>query len=168
MAAGATYEPIATQTLSSAAASVTFSSISGSYTDLVIVGNFGTANGNCPLMQFNSDTGSNYSITELVGNGTSATSSRRSSATSIDISKTVGGNGNLQQNFVISIQNYSNSTTYKTALVRHNMATGTYPGVTAIVGLWRSTSAITTIKLLTDGGNYNSGSTFTLYGIAAA
>jgi hypothetical protein len=160
-----TYTPIATQTLGSAAASVTFSSIPQGYTDLVIVGNFGTANGNCALMQFNSDTGSNYSITELVGNGTSATSSRRSSATFIDISKTVGGNGNLEQNFVISIQNYSNATTYKTALIRHNLATGTYSGVTAIVGLWRNTNAITAVKLLTDGANYNSGSTFSLYGI---
>ena len=168
MAADATYEPIATTTLGSAQASITFSTISGSYTDLVLIGSYGTANGNCPLMQFNSDTGSNYSITELVGNGTSASSSRRSNCTSIDIAKTVGGNGNLEQNFVISIQNYSNATTYKTALIRQNLATGTYSGVTAIVGLWRSTSAITTIKLLTDGGNYNSGSTFTLYGIKAA
>ena len=168
MAAGSTYTPIATTTLGSAQASVTFSSISGSYTDLVIVGNYGTANGNCPLMQFNSDTGSNYSVTELVGNGTTASSTRRSSATEINIAKTVGGNGNLEQNFVISIQNYSNSTTYKTALVRQNLATGTYSGVTAIVGLWRNTNAITAVKLLTDGGNYNSGSTFTLYGIAAA
>ena len=126
MAAGSTYTPIATTTLGSAQSSVTFSTISGSYTDLVLIGSYGTANGNCPLMQFNSDTGSNYSITELVGNGSSASSSRRSNGTSIDIAKTVGGNGNLEQNFVISIQNYSNSTTYKTALVRQNLATGTY------------------------------------------
>jgi len=37
MAAGKTYEPIATTTLSSSAATITFSSISGSYTDLVFV-----------------------------------------------------------------------------------------------------------------------------------
>ena len=37
MAAGATYEPIATNTLGSAAASVTFSGISGSYTDLILI-----------------------------------------------------------------------------------------------------------------------------------
>jgi hypothetical protein len=34
-----TYEPIATTTLGTAAASVTFSSISGAYTDLVLVCN---------------------------------------------------------------------------------------------------------------------------------
>ena len=37
MAAGATYEPIATQTLASAAASITFSSIAATYTDLRLV-----------------------------------------------------------------------------------------------------------------------------------
>ena len=37
MAAGNTYVALATQTVASATASVTFSSISGAYTDLVIV-----------------------------------------------------------------------------------------------------------------------------------
>ena len=39
MAAGSTYTPLATNTLSSSSASITFSSISGSYTDLVLVMN---------------------------------------------------------------------------------------------------------------------------------
>jgi hypothetical protein len=59
MAAGNTYEAIATQTLGSAAASVTFSSIPGTYTDLVLVVAMehvttGTEN---IVMQFNGDTG---------------------------------------------------------------------------------------------------------------
>jgi hypothetical protein len=64
MAAGNTYEAIATQTLGSAAASVTFSSIPGTYTDLVIVCTplRVTAGAEELVFQFNSDTGSNYSI----------------------------------------------------------------------------------------------------------
>jgi hypothetical protein len=64
--------------------------------------------------------------------------------------------------------NYSNTTTYKTALNRSNQAAG---GVDATVGLWRSTAAIDTIRFYanTNGSqNFLTGSTFTLYGIAAA
>jgi hypothetical protein len=54
-----TYEPIATTTLSSAQSSVTFSSISGSYTDLVLVSNVSGSGGNANLrVTLNSDTGS--------------------------------------------------------------------------------------------------------------
>jgi hypothetical protein len=65
--------------------------------------------------------------------------------------------------------NYSNSTTYKTVLGRSNRASS---DTAADVGLWRSTSAITRIDLAMGGSfptnNFASGSTFTLYGIAAA
>jgi len=73
-----TYTPIATTTLGSAASSVTFSSISGAYTDLVLVG-AGTLASNLYLnVKFNNDTGSNYSRTELYGDGSSAASYRES------------------------------------------------------------------------------------------
>jgi hypothetical protein len=67
---------------------------------------------------------------------------------------------------IISILNYANTTTYKTALSRANNAAG---GVDAVVGLWRSTAAINSIKMAIGGGySYAAGTTFTLYGIAAA
>jgi hypothetical protein len=79
MPAGNTYEAIATQTLGSAAASVTFSSIPGTYTDLVLVvaGTLTTGTENI-VMQFNGDTGSNYSVTSLLGDGSTASSFRSS------------------------------------------------------------------------------------------
>jgi len=62
--------------------------------------------------------------------------------------------------------NYANTTTYKTSLTRGNIAT---VATLATVGMWRSTSAITSIKIERDGSNLlAAGSTFTLYGIAAA
>ena len=80
----ATYEKIATNTLGSAAASVTFSSISGSYTDLVLVcsGKSNTGSLDYTRIRVNSDTGSNYSRTYLGGNGSIAYSGRDSNATS--------------------------------------------------------------------------------------
>lgn len=162
-----TYTPIATTTASGSSSSVTFSGISGSYTDLVLVINAkGASNSNLRL-QFNSDTGSNYSRTALTGNGSSASSSRVSNFASIAID----ANGYLSTsdfsyNSITNINNYSNSTTYKTTLTRANAAS---TGTDATVGLWRSTSAITAITIFTnDSGNYASGSTFTLYGVKAA
>jgi len=87
MAAGATYEPIATTTVSNSSTStVTFSSISGTYTDLIIIGNLGSETTNAfPYLQFNGDTGSNYSYTQLYGNGngSSAATARSSNNTKL-------------------------------------------------------------------------------------
>ena len=161
MAAGATYTPIATTTLGSSQASVTFSSFSG-YTDLVcVVSGTMSSTGNFYL-QFNSDTGSNYSVTELYGDGTSAVSSRYSSQTYAFC----GLLGTAQGNAVIQIQNYANTSTNKTFLARGNYPSGY---TIARVGLWRSTSAITSITFAQASGfTFQTGSTFTLYGIASA
>ena len=161
MPAGSTYTPIATTTLGSAQATITFNSFSG-YTDLILVVAGTVSVANNPTLRFNSDTGSNYSWTYLVGNGTSATSGRSSNTTSI----LTGGLGtSTMGNVIYHIQNYSNSTTNKTVISRHNRSDDS---VGAWVGLWRNTAAITTIDLGAGGGNWNTGSTFTLYGIASA
>jgi hypothetical protein len=157
-----TYEPIATTTLGSAQSSVTFSSISGTYTDLVLIVSGTVSTANNPSLQFNSDTGSNYSWTYLSGNGSSAASGRSSNTTSI----LTGGFGTSTiANAIYQIQNYSNTTTNKTVINRHNRSDDS---VTAWVGLWRNTAAITSLVLGAGGGNWNTGSTFTLYGIKAA
>ena len=165
MAAEPTYDSIATTTLGSAAADITFSSISG-YTDLVLVvnGTPETAGSYNLDMRFNGDTGSNYSRTVLSGDGSAASSSRNSTQTKIVITN----EGNLtttSNNQIINILNYSNSTTYKTVLARGNRAN---TGVDATVGLWRSTSAITSIVIFLTGSNLATGTTATLYGITKA
>jgi hypothetical protein len=163
MAAGNTYEAIATQTLGSNAASVTFSSISGAYTDLIMVVNAITSTASEYMsINLNSDTGSNYSRTNLAGNGTSAVSVRGSNETVGYIGAETYGTNALKFNTVVHFMNYANTTTYKTFLSRANHVD---LAAEAIVGLWRSTSAITTIKV---NSNFATGSTFSLYGIAAA
>jgi len=164
MAAGNTYESIATQTLGSAAASVTFTSIPSTYTDLVLVF-AGTNSANSEgTLQVNGDTATNYSATVLDGNGSSASSARY--ATRSSIYTQVLGCGTDQYNMIIHLQNYSNTTTYKTILTRFNAAS---KGTSACVGLWRSTSAITSITLGNlSGGNFNTGAVISLYGIKAA
>jgi len=161
----ATYDCIATTTLTNnTTQSVTFSSISGNYTDLVIVCLASNdTNARNLLLRMNSDTGGNYSNTRIFGDGSAAYSERSTNTTYMSI----GINGNSSTNFsthIINVMNYSNTTTYKTAIARSGYATAY---VDSYVGLWRSTSAITSIEVTTGAVNWRSGSTFTLYGIKA-
>ena len=158
----ATYTPIATQTLASTSTSVTFSSIAGTYTDLVLVTNGNTAANSNTYLQFNGDTATNYSITRMSSNG-SATSARTTSASKINLDAFGFYVTAFSANKIISIQNYSNATTKKTVLIRSNSTSGT----DAVVGLWRSTAAITSLTFTSDSA-MQIGSTFTLYGIKAA
>lgn len=163
MAAGSTYTPIATQTLGSAASSITFSSIPNTYTDLILIASVQcTTGGNGTCLQFNGDSSAIYSLTLLAGDGSSASSARLASQTSLQ-SGLVDTNWGTQ---IIHIMNYANTTTYKTALGRGNDG----GLLRATVGLWPNTSAINSIKVLSAPNAYNfvAGSTFTLYGIAAA
>jgi hypothetical protein len=167
MAAGSTYTPIATYTVGSAVADYTFSSIPGTYTDLFVSINCGTsASGQSLGMRFNSDSGSNYSSTEMWGNGSTASSGRLTSSTFIRaVGRGIGTDTTLIDTGFVNIQNYSNTTTYKTSLIRSGVSGGTI----ASVGMWRSTSAITSITFFGEGpSNIISGSTLTLYGITAA
>lgn len=165
MAAGVTYTTIATTTLTSAVASYTFSSIPGTYTDIVAVISAQNVSNNGAdfYTNFNGDTGTNYSRLYLVGDGTSASSGLGSNSTAIN-SFSLPSSGSIFNPFIMHINNYSNTTTYKTALIRQSGTTN-FMGLTT--GTWRNTAAITSI---TFGyvSNINTGSTFTLYGITAA
>lgn len=162
----ATYEKIATTTLGSDTGSVTLSSIPSTYTDLVFIMN-GSDTGSVQLgIQFNSDTGNNYSMTNITGNGSLARSYRGEIYNLIQFGYDAYLDSGFNYNNIINIQNYSNTTTYKTLIGRANNGN---TGVTATVGLWRSTSAITSMTLLQSYGStsFKTGSTFTLYGIKA-
>ena len=160
-----TYTPIATTTLGSNTASYTFSSIPSTYTDLVlvVVGKSDGVNADFGF-QFNGDTSSNYSRTYLYGSGSAASSGRTTSTTLMPIFNFSNVNTEVNRAF---IQNYSNSTTYKTALSRVDDAASL--GTVAQVGLWRSTSAIDSIKVLSlSSAVLTTGTSLTLYGILAA
>jgi hypothetical protein len=165
-----TYTPIATTTLTTSTTTVTFSSIPSTYTDIIIVASTKTTTpAYQPILRFNSDTATNYSATAVSGNGSSAVSTRHTSQNGIYVNPGAGTGGTVG-NFmpwIISVQNYSNTTTYKTALARFNNPDAI---VNALVGMWRNTAAISTISLTAESGSgdFQSGSTFTLYGIKAA
>jgi hypothetical protein len=159
--------------LGSAAASVEFTSISGSFTDLLIVARaqHTLTNHTTFQMTFNSDTGSNYSVTRLYGNGSSASSDRFSSQTSIDAGYMPPDTGGIGT-FFVNIMSYANTNVFTTVLGSWETQAGTSGNqyVVRQVGLWRSTNAITSVKFVPEsvGNTIASGSTFSLYGIKAA
>ena len=170
------YEVISTQTLVSTSATVTISSISQGYTDLVLVtqsrasttGTYDTDIG----IRFNGDTSSVYSRTAIYGTGSSAASFRATGEGCIfgAVHPLSSGTANVWGIATYNIMNYSQATTYKTILVRSSCTGASADDTRAVVGLWRATpTAITSLSLiLASGGSFAIGSTFTLYGIKAA
>lgn len=162
----ATFEPIATTTLGGSA-TITFNSIPNTYTDLRIVLVWTAGNTTISRVRFNSDTGSNYSATYLDGSGSAAGSNRQTNLTYID----AGWNavGVSQPVFTTyDIFSYAGNTN-KTVLATNSGDQNGSGTLERIVGLWRSTSAITSINIATvTGGSFNSGTTATLYGILKA
>jgi hypothetical protein len=164
-----TYDAIASYTFGSAASSYTFSSIAASWTDLILVLSGRTATAGASdsyLLTLNGDNGNNYSRTRILGTGSAASSASRSAA-NIDFEGLSGGSSSSTfYTAIVNLQNYSNSTTYKTLLIR-----GSDPAnyIEATVGLWRSTSAITSITLATSSAsNFSVGTTMSLYGVKSA
>jgi hypothetical protein len=166
MPAGNTYEAIATTTVGTATNSVTFSSIAATYTDLVLViFARNTTATNTSYIRLNGDSGANYSSTQLYGDGSTAGSNRDTSRGQIDniyAASSANASGTFSTTLV-NIQNYANTTTYKTVLSRSNLPIQ----VAASVGLWRNTAAINSVQIVS-GGNFEIGSTFNLFGIKAA
>lgn len=161
----ATYEPIASQTLSSAVSSVTFNSIPGTFTDLVCVASGTTSNVDNLRFRFNSDSATNYSTTSLFGSGSAAGSYRESNITQAQSDYYGAFSTTNPGTAVISVMSYANTNVFKTVLSATGQA-GT--GVHRNVSLWRSTSAITSMTILLSSFNFSSGCTFALYGIKAA
>ena len=110
------------------------------------------------------DTGNNYSRTYLSGTGSSAVSGRDSNLPFAALTAYADSGTTFAYMSIVNVMNYSNTSTYKTILARTSNANY---GTEALVDLWRSTSAINTIKVYADN-NFEIGTTFTLYGIQAA
>ena len=169
--ATATYDLIASQTLGSAATSITFSSIAASWTDLrlVFVGKASIgATYIGPWIQFNSDTSTNYSYIYFGGNGSAAYSSNFANQSNVTFAnnRSIGSTNNALLD--INIFSYAGST-YKTILSQLSNDMNGSGSTESLVGLWRSTSAITSIVLNAGYTNgFPSGTIATLYGIKAA
>jgi hypothetical protein len=170
MAAGATYERIQTNTLSSAQSTVTFSSISANYTDLVLIIQGRTsADGVFVNLRLNNDTTNTLSATRIVSYPSLA-SNRVAPQSYLTLCPNVAWDS-LNSGFaIVNIFGYTDSTVYKTIFASTSVVrpTGGYYELSKMVSLWQSTSVVNRIDLFTGSSTFAAGSTFTLYGIKAA
>jgi hypothetical protein len=166
-----TYNAISTTTLSSANSSISFTSIPATYTDLRVVLTYTTSiSGEDARVRFNSDTGANYSITRIRTTGASESTSRLTSQSSLILcdNVSIGSSTTIPQLLTIDVLSYAGST-YKTVLAENASDYNGSGTLTKTVGLWSSTSAITTILIGTlTAATFNVGTTATLYGIKNA
>lgn len=166
-----TYEPIATQTLGTAANNITFNSIAASWTDLrlVLVGT-AASTGSEPRLVFNADTGSNYSYNYYSGTGTSGTGGRGTAQTSA-LMGLVGFDTTIPHLIICDIFSYANSNVNKQTISYHaGNESGASGRVEVANARWSSSAAITSVKVQLSSGvtNFSIGTTATLYGIKAA
>ena len=164
MPAGSTYSTIATTTVSSAANTVTLSSIPSTYTDLILIvaGTTSAGTTHSVTIRVNGDTGTNYSVTILDGDGSAKASYRESNQSSLNLGILATPN---QANSIFHFQNYANTAINKSILGRGNNPAGY---VRLGVGVWRNTAAINSVSIFNSATTFAAGTTMTLYGITAA
>lgn len=162
----ATFENISTTTLTSAQATITFSSIPQTYTDLrIVLVSIYDAPGNDSRFRFNGDTGTSYATTCINSEGT-AVDSLRSNTDGIYWSLWQSYTAATYMLLTADIFSYTGNT-FKSSLNTSSSAFSN-GNVSTTVGTWRNTSAITSITLFQGGGNFIAGTTATLFGIKAA
>ena len=172
----ATYTLISSNVLSSTAASVTFSSIPATYTDLVLRASVRSdrAGENIDILKLivNSNTGSVYSETILRGLSSSVSSSRTTSATEFanDLINGAASTSDTFASYELYIPSYtvSQNKPMGTFSVQENNS-ATVARINAIANLFTSTSAVSSLTYSSNtGSNFVSGSSFYLYGISNA
>jgi hypothetical protein len=146
--------------LANSASSVNFSSIPGTYRDLVLIVNCIPSSNAAPRLFFNSDTTSgNYFYITAYGTG-SATASF-SGTGPVGFGNLYSGTQNLLR---FNMMDYSAADKHKHVLTRGD----TSANLTEMVGArWANTAPITSISCQLSTGSFNAGSTFHLYGVNA-
>jgi hypothetical protein len=154
-----TYAPLATVTLGSAASSVTFSSIPGTYRDLILIMDGTSSVGINGSVYFNSDTtAANYPYTRMNGNGSTASSNSGNN---------IWFDFQTSRSMVrIQIMDYSATDKHTTSLSRWDNPSSVV-GATAI--RWANTAAVTSLQVkdTNNSATFASGTTFSLYGVIA-
>jgi hypothetical protein len=149
-------------TLTSAQSSVTFANIPQNYRDLkltILYTLSGTSAGDM-LMSLNNDTGVNYYIVEMSGNGATTTSSAYTRAGyELDYRTTT-----TVASITVDVMDYSATDKHKLALLKDHIPD---TGTTIRAVKWANTSAVTSFTCSAGGTTWAIGSTFYLYGVQA-
>lgn len=162
-----TYDAIASTTLTSSASSVTFSSIVGTYRDLVLVINAAqTTSGGYPYMGINGGGVGNINLVQMKGNGSTAASASASNEEWFNFDFMDSGMMTTSFEFssIVHFFDYAQTDKHKSFLARTDNAS---VRTIATAGRKAITTAITSLTVYPGAGNLAAGSTFSLYGIVA-
>jgi hypothetical protein len=162
------YELISTEILGSAQSSITFSSL-GTYSSIykhlqirAVARKSDTSNEQ--RITFNGDTGSNYALHYLYGNGTSVQSGGGSSNSFIANYPFAGSNFTADAFGAYVMDILDPYSTTKNTTIRQLSALSNVE-IQLSSGFWNNTASITSISLTTGSGNLVAGSRFSIYGI---
>jgi hypothetical protein len=160
------YTLIASNTVGSGgAASITFSSIAGTYTDLIVKVSARTSGTGTPAMSFYfNGTNTNWSGRGLYGDGSSAYSFLTGGSNAVTLN-TSSQTANTFTNDEFYVPNYTSSNFKSVSVdgVTENNATAAYADLTA--QLWSSTGVVTSITMAPSTGSFAQYTTAYLYGI---
>lgn len=171
------YESIATFSLASNTASVTFSSIPSTYASLQLrysgrSTTTGTGVGDNLYINLNSDTGSNYTYHQILGDGSTASATGGTAQTRLNVQNALPRNSVTSSVFgvgIFDLHDYASTTKNKTSRMFYGTdVNGTEGKVYLSSGLWISTSAVNSITLAPQSNSFLAGSVFSLYGIKGA
>jgi hypothetical protein len=171
----ATYTLISSNVLTSSAASVTFSSIPATFTDLVLrasVRSDAAATVKETEIIFNADTATNYSFTNVLGLGSNGEASQQFGTLAYGWTGKIAAASSTSDTFAnveIYIPSYTASQNKQISSNNINENNNSIVEATAAVAvLWRNNAAITSILFYPRASNFVSGSSFYLYGISNA
>jgi hypothetical protein len=167
-AAASSYESIATINGNGSTATITFSSIPSTYSHLQVrVMARVAAGGEDLTVQFNGNTGANYTRHRLTGNGTAAAASGSASTTGIT---TLGSAGmpsvaNTYAVTIIDVLDYADTNKYKTVRMLSGQDSNGSGGVDFTSGVFMSTGAVSSLTIYANASNFPTAASFALYGI---
>lgn len=156
------------------ASQIDFTNIPQEYTHLQLRifgrGNTSFSEGLSTYLFINNDGASNYSWHRMRGNGASVFSDNGSSVGVISIQATVGDTGvsNVFGVSIIDILDYTNTTKNKTIKAVGGVDRNGSGNACLISGLWRSTSAINQVRVITDSTTWLQGTRVDLYGVTSS
>lgn len=166
-----TYNLIASNTLSSSAASVTFSAIPSTYTDLVL--RVSSRSDNATIYEtmkitYNNNTSAIYSTTRLIDDSSgTVTSTRQTGRTNFNDPYNSGtsATSNTFSSVEIYVPSYTVSQNKPISVFAVGENNATDAAISVRANLFSSTAAISSIEIANFSGNFVSGSSFFLYGI---